>query len=546
MMRNPILKGFNADPCICRKGSDYFIAVSSFEWHPGVPVYHSKDLKNWELRTHILTKESQFQLCGLPSGCGIWAPCLTWHEADGLFYLVYGVMNSQEGGYFDIDNFLVSAPEIDGPWSEPTYLHSAGFDASLFHDDDDRKWLVSLEWETREGFEQPGAICLAEYSPQQKKVLGTPRRIYRGATERGCIEAPHITKRNGFYYLMCAEGGTGYNHGITMARSKNVEGPYVPDSMNPIVTSAPNDANERYILDFLKPWHFNPDSVLQKSGHGSYVETPDGEVYLVHLCSRPILPELRCVLGRETAMQKMVWTEDGWLRLDGGGNLARLDFEPSKLPTHAFPAVKQRDDFDEPQLELHYYSPRRPSSDFCDLKSRPGHLRIRGEESLCSNRKASLIARKLNSLNLIVETKMEFSASAYQHSAGLALYYNNQNYVFLRKTYCPERRQEILLITQIENSKKHDFYEFAALVSTNPLFLQMQIKGRWMQCRYSLDGNIFRRIGKTMDISVLSDDYVEHGQFTGTFVGIACVDALFHRNHADFDYFEMREESEEV
>lgn len=144
MMQNPILSGFHADPCICRRGGDYFIAVSSFEWYPGIPVYHSRDLKNWELYTHILTAENQFQLTGLPSGCGVWAPCLTWCEQDSLFYLVYGVMNAMDGGYFDIDNFVITAPDIRGPWSEPVYLHSAGFDASLFHDEDNRKWLTSL------------------------------------------------------------------------------------------------------------------------------------------------------------------------------------------------------------------------------------------------------------------------------------------------------------------------------------------------------------------------------------------------------------------
>ena len=187
MMQNPILSGFHADPCICRRGGDYFIAVSSFEWYPGIPVYHSRDLKNWELHTHILTAESQFQLIGLPSGCGVWAPCLTWCEQDGLFYLVYGVMNAMDGGYFDIDNFVITAPDIRGPWSEPVYLHSAGFDASLFHDEDNRKWLTSLEWETREGYEQPGAICLVEYSPERKKYQLNAYRVLLTRARQGMV-----------------------------------------------------------------------------------------------------------------------------------------------------------------------------------------------------------------------------------------------------------------------------------------------------------------------------------------------------------------------
>jgi len=153
MIPNPILPGCSPDPSICRRGDDYYIAVSSFEWFPGLPVYHSRDLKNWELYTHILTGPDQFNLKGIPTGKGIWAPCLTWCETDRNFYMVYGLINSTEGTLFDIDNFLITAPEITGPWSKPVYLHSAGFDASLFHDNDGRKWLSSLEWETRDRHE---------------------------------------------------------------------------------------------------------------------------------------------------------------------------------------------------------------------------------------------------------------------------------------------------------------------------------------------------------------------------------------------------------
>ena len=150
---------------------------------------------------------------------------------------------------------------------------------------------------------------MAEYDPKEKKILGYPKRMWRGGTDRGCIEAPHLTKRRGYYYIMCAEGGTGYNHCVTMGRSKEAWGPYEKDPQNPILTSVPGDSNERRDWDHLKTRYYNPDSILQKSGHGSYVETPGGEVYLVHLTARPFVPELRCTLGRETAIQKMIWTE---------------------------------------------------------------------------------------------------------------------------------------------------------------------------------------------------------------------------------------------
>ncbi len=156
---------------------------------------------------------------------------------------------------------------------------------------------------------------MVEYSSEKKEIIGYPKRMWRGGTDRGCIEAPHLTRRGEYYYIMCAEGGTGYNHCVTMGRSKSIWGPYEGDPCNPILTSVPGKSNERHDPDHLKPQYYNPDSVLQKSGHGSYVELPTGEVYLVHLCARPFVLELCCTLGRETAIQKMKWTEDGWLRM---------------------------------------------------------------------------------------------------------------------------------------------------------------------------------------------------------------------------------------
>lgn len=298
MLHNPIFKGFNPDPAICRKGDDYYVAVSTFEWFPGIPIYHSKDMKHWELLTHVLTDDTTPNLTKLPSAKGIWAPCLTYNEAEDMFYVIYGVMNSMNARYFDVNNYLIKSKSIEGPWSEPVYLTSSGFDASILHDDDGRKYIVSLEWETREGYEKPGVICCVEYDPETEHVVGYPKRIWRGATDRGCIEAPHLTKRDGWYYIMCAEGGTGYNHAVTMGRSRNVWGPYEPDPKGPLVTSQPKESNERADDDHLKPRYFNPESILQKSGHGSYVDLPNGETYLVHLTSRPFVPELRCTLGR--------------------------------------------------------------------------------------------------------------------------------------------------------------------------------------------------------------------------------------------------------
>lgn len=547
MVKNPVFKGFNPDPCICRKGDDYYVAVSSFEWFPGIPIYHSKDLKNWELYTHVLTDPEKLDLRKLPSAKGIWAPCLTYCEEEDLFYVVYGVMNSMNARYFDVNNYLVTAKDIRGPWSEPVYLHSSGFDASILHDNYGRKWVVSLEWETREGYEKPGAICMVEYSPKEKSIIGYPKRIWSGGTDRGCIEAPHLTKHGDYYYIMCAEGGTGYGHSVTMGRSKNVWGPYEKDPMNPILTSVPGNFYERHDPDHLKPKYFNPESKLQKSGHASYVETPNGEVYLVHLCSRPFVPELRCTLGRETAIQKMFWTEDGWLRLEGGGNLAKEYCEPSDLPEVKMPQIANFDDFDSDTLGLQYYAPRIAPESFADVKARSGYVRIRGQESRCSLNEVSILARKLTSVYAIVTTKMEFTPEVHQHSAGLIMYYDNMNYIYLRKYYSETLKQSAISIIHLENGEKVEFLNTRISVKECPIYFRLKIEGRKSYFEWSYDGDSYERIGGVFDTTKFSDEYCKYGEFTGTFVGITCADRVLHKHYADFDFFEYAaDESKDV
>ena len=538
MIQNPILPGFNPDPCICRKGDDYFLAVSTFEWFPGIPIYHSRDLKHWELYTHVLTDDEAVNLKKLPSAKGIWAPCLTYCESEGLFYVVYGVMNSMNARYFDVDNFVITASDLKGPWSKPVYLHSAGFDASIFHDDDGKKYVVSLEWETREGYEKPGAICMVEYDPVKQEIVGYPRRMWWGGTDRGCIEAPHLTKRNGFYYIMCAEGGTGYNHCVTMGRAHQVWGPYERDPKNPIVTSVPGDSNERHDPDHLKPKYFNPDSILQKSGHGSYVNLPNGEVYLVHLCSRPFVPELCCTLGRETAIQKMMWTEDGWLRMADGGNLAKMEVPEPALPDVPMPQSPDFDGFDSPNLGNFYYAPRIMPTRFVDLTSRPGWLRMRGQESRTSLNQVSILARKLTSVYAQVTTKMDFTPKVYQHSAGLILYYDNMNYINLRKYYSETLGGSALSIVQLENGEKTEYLNTRIPVEDVPVYLRLMIQGRSCWFEWSYDGEQYCRIGRTFGTAKFSDEYCKFGEFTGAMVGITCADRLHHSHCADFDFFE--------
>lgn len=540
-LKNPILPGFNPDPSICRQEEDYYMAVSSFEWFPGIPIYHSKDMNNWKLITHALNDSKTADLRRLPSAKGVWAPCLTWCEEDQLFYLMYSIMNSMNARFFDVDNYLITAPSIEGPWSEPVYIHSAGFDPSMLHDNDGRKWVVSLEWETRDNYHKPGIICVVEYDEKTKHIIGKPKRIWGGGTRRGCIEGPHIYKREDYYYLICAEGGTGYGHSVTVGRSRNIFGPYEPDPCNPILTSTP-DFDEMDNDDSTKLNRYNPNSYLQKSGHGSIVETTLSEIYMVHHSGRPFLPELRCTLGREACIQKMYWTEDGWLRLEGGGNMAKDEVIPSRLKEHRWEPSPTRWEFDEPSMPLDLYSPRIDYRTFTSLRAREGHLRIRGQESISSHNRASVIAHKLTSFYASATTKMDFKPEVYQHYAGMMIYYDSMNYILLRKTYSDLNNGSVIDLLRVKNGVKIERLKEEIPVGDESIYFKVQVEGRATTFSWCMDGKSFTQIGDCYDTSEFSDEYCKTGEFTGTFLGIGCVDALLHENYADFDYFDYKEE----
>ncbi|MBE0091699.1 glycoside hydrolase family 43 protein [Raoultella planticola] len=548
MIKNPVLGGFNPDPAICRRGADYYIAVSSFEWFPGIPVYHSTDLENWTLRTHVLNDPQTLDLRKLRSAKGIWAPCLTWCEADQLFYVVYGIMNAMNGRYFDVDNYLVTAAEISGPWSEPVYIHSVGYDASVFHDDDGRKWIVAVDWETRDDYS--GAISIVEYDPLAKAPVGYPQRIWQGVY--GMAEGAHITRRNGYYYIMCAEGGTGYGHCVTLGRARHILGPYEKDPQSPLLTSARAEDLQKPVhiektsasafdKDYLRRECFNPASALQKSGHASYVEDDHGNVIVAHLCARPLLPELACTLGRETALQKMRWTPEGWLRLSAGGNLAQeyVEIGPSTAVDEQAERV-ERVDFSAQGLSPEWYAPRIPAADFTRYAPEEGYLSLRGQESLCSENRVSLLARKLTSVYATLTACMDFQPEVFQHSAGLVLYYDNMNYLFLQKTFDDRQRCSRFYIIHVDNGLKREDHLATVSSVDGPVYLRLAIDGKSTRFFWSPDNQTFHAIGQTYSTALFSDEYSRYGEFTGAFVGIGCVDSAYHRRQASFYSLEYR------
>ena len=311
-IKNPILKGFHPDPSIIRVNDDYYIATSTFEWWPGIRLHHSKDLINWELINYPLNRVSQLDLRGVGASQGIWAPCLTYDN--GSFYLLYTVVNSFYCNMYDTNNYLVTATDINGPWSEPIPLNNFGFDPSLFHDDDGRKYMVSMVTDHRVPKKYFGRLILQEYDHELKQMVGPVKDIY--VAHNIFLEGPHIFKRNGWYYLFSADTGTGEGHGQTIQRSKSIWGPYEMYKADFMERKSENEA-----YSILTSRH-NKDIYLQKSGHCDLVETQTGEWYMVHLSSRTLgeinpegsikfQGERRYTIGRETSIQKVKWTEDG-------------------------------------------------------------------------------------------------------------------------------------------------------------------------------------------------------------------------------------------
>jgi xylan 1,4-beta-xylosidase len=540
-IRNPILPGFNPDPSILRVGDDYYIATSTFEWLPGLAIHHSQDLQNWTVIGHALTVDQLPDLRGFPSSTGVWAPSLTFDETSGLFYLVYGIVKNQVGDVFDVDNFLVTAASIAGPWSAPIYLTSVGFDGSLFHDDDGRKWVVALEWDPRDGYEHPGAIVLEEYIAGQG-VVGTPRRIHRGTTNRGCLEAPVLFRRGGYYYLMTAEGGTGYGHGVALARSREITGPYEPDPGSPFITSWPFSYFARNNPDFLRPEYLNPGAEIQKAGHGGLVSTQSGEWYVAHLGARPLKDSNRSVLGRETFLQKVEWNEEGWLRQVTGDSLARLTTDsPSGYPAalEDSPTYREVHLTQEGKLHTELYGVRRqPSADWVDLDSRPGSVRLRAGDSLFSLFDVSLLATPQRAFTTVATAVVDVEPAHFSQFAGLTIYYNNRNWALLR-VYHSETlgRRALGIVTAIDGVKK-ELQLARRPAPQGPIRLKAHIDHGWAQFLAGADGEAPTPLGPPIDVTYLSDEFTVG--FTGTSIGITAVDCAHKDGHADFSLFEVR------
>ena len=533
MIRNPVLPGFNPDPSFCRVGDDdFYIATSTFEWVPGVQIHHSRDLVNWTLVNRPLTRKSQLDLRGNPDSCGVWAPCLS--HADGLFWLVYTDVKRFEGNFKDAHNYIVTAPAIEGPWTDPVYVNSSGFDPSLFHDSDGKKWFLNMLWNHRT--ESVGGkpktpafdgILLQEWDAERGCLVGPVTNIYRG-TARGLVEGPHLFKRYGYYYLVTAEGGTGYDHAVTMARSRSLTGPYETHPQSHLISS--RDA---------------PDAPLQRAGHGQVVALTDDSVYVAHLCTRPLPGTRRSPLGRETALQRCEWHDDGWLYLAQGGMVPALDVPspaPDTQPAARLPVLRNfADGSTVLPPEFQWLRTPEPERLFTLTGST---LRLTGRESVGSWFEQSLVARRQEDHHFRAETALVYAPTSYQQAAGLTLYYNRHKFHLLAVTWDENTLGRVLSILSCPGRWPDGQVEFplaepVRLPAEGLVRLAAEVNGAELQ--FLADwGQGWQAVGPALDASVISDEggRGEHASFTGAFVGMLAFDTSGSARVADFERFD--------
>ncbi|MEW2404512.1 family 43 glycosylhydrolase [Streptomyces sp. NPDC046862] len=535
VLHNPVIRGFAPDPSMVRVGDWYYVATSSFEWYPTIPIHRSRDLAHWEYAGHVRGAVPGDSLAGVPDSGGIWAPSLSW---DGeRFWVVYSVVRSVGTPYFDVDTYVSTAPDVAGKWSAPRRVASHGFDPALFHEDG-RLWLLNLQNDHRPGGRRFAGIVLSELDRETLTPVGDTRLLLQ---HERLIEGPKLLWREGWYHLVLAEGGTGFEHGVLMARSRAITGPYELDD-RPLLTSRDDSSLP-----------------LQKAGHAEFVQLPGGDWVLSHLTARPLrTPEgPRCTLGRETAIQPVTWDAEGRPRLRHGGPHPAVEVDVATRPEPPEQLTEAADPLGWPWSTLRGY----PDPSWADTTSRPGWIRLRGRHGPESRWAHSLLAQRVTEHRAEAEVTVEARPCTFTQAAGLMLWYNTEAYLALDLTWAePEgeeqRGQQWLgggrtVLSLVERDE--DGTRRAAVVEVEagvPLTLGVTVEGAEARFWYVRDGErdgdgngdgdgARVPVGPPLDFSRLSDDYGSRLRFTGAMAGIHARDLVDASFTADFRGFRL-------
>ncbi|MEH7495363.1 glycoside hydrolase family 43 protein [Neobacillus niacini] len=433
---NPILPGFYPDPSISRVGDDFYMITSSFSLFPGVPIFHSTDLANWEQIGNILDRKSQLHTTADHMTAGIMAPTLRYH--DGTFYMITTNVS-------DKWNFIVTATDPKGPWSDPYWIEGCpGIDASLFFDDDGKAYITGTRGEvSHDGTHGNQVIWIGEIDLVNMQLVGEQKTIWGGAlTNCASPEAPHLYKKDGHYYLMIAEGGTEHFHAVTIARSKNIFDYYEGYAGNPILTHR----------------HLGKHYPICNVGHADFVELKNGEWYAVILASR-LIEGYHKNLGRETFIAPVVW-EEGWPVISPGTGKVEWSYPAPELPATVHKPRAVRDDFECEKLGMDWVYFGTPYEDFHTLSDSKLTLKLLPRSMSPELRKIDLsatktdegapslsfIGRRQQHANFRISASMSFDALSENETAGLVVMQaSNHQFRFERSI---EKGQQILRLIQ--------------------------------------------------------------------------------------------------
>ena len=516
--QNPIVSGFHSDPSICRVGDTYYMTHPTLEYFPALPIMRSKDLVNWEKIGHAVHRPEQVNFPdGLRNSVGMFAPSIRYHN--GTFYVICTCVGCK-------GNFIVTATNPAGPWSDPLWIKGAiGIDPTLFWDDDGTCYFLAAGQVSGNKKEWPGknGIYLQEIDPNTGVLKGQPVQLTHGhAANARWAEGPRLFKINGEYLLMVAEGGTNEYHAVTVFNSKNVRGPYIPNHANPVLTHR----------------HLGYTYPIVKTGHADLVQTQNGEWWSVLHAKRPV--DGYSILCRETFLAKveMSQQESGITPIYNPGiGLLQMEQQRPNLPWTPTPKISDRDEFDSESLGVEWVCLRSPATKWYRQNNGVLELQLRPQviDSLVN---PSFLAQRIRHHHFEATTKMEFDTKKENEKAGLVVYRKSSTHYQLLK----EKGKVTLVKTvALEEVGTQSTNETIASMPYGHRHIYLRAVGKGLDLQFfagkSLDE--LKPIGSAQDLSIVSDEVA--GRFNGTVIGIyATSTGKPSKRKAKFDWFSLR------
>lgn len=532
-LKNPIIPGYYPDPTICRVGDDFYLACSSFEMNPGIPIFHSKDLAHWEQIGNAMTMENGFHMEKNTLVGGVMAPTLRYHN--GVFYII-------NTNFSDKGNYIITAENPAGPWSEPHWLTDVpGIDASIFFDHDGQAYIMGTGnvWDNGAGVKERG-IWLAKYDMEKFCMAGEPVTIFNSALRVGSSpEAPHLYHIGEYYYLVIAEGGTEHYHAVMVARSKEIFGFYEGNPANPVMTHR----------------HMGFTSPIINVGHADLIDLPDGRWYAVMLASRLIDKKYKN-LGRETFICPVVWERD-WPLFSPETGKVEWEYEsPDSLSWTEEGTKKTRYDFDTDELEPEWVSLGTPYEPFHSIQDSKLSIRCIRQKlveelkpmsmdgELQYDQYVAMWAQRQCAIHTTIACRMTFTPEN-DESAGLAIVQAMNHQIHLERAQ-EDGKQVVRLVMYTADFSCPPYFPGFESETHRTVLAQTEWEEKDIVLEIEMDGESFTfRYGtskdemhvlRTADGGMINPEKV--GCMTGTVMGMfASGNGTESKNQADFDWF---------